>query len=272
LIKRDRVKSQNAYYLFTFNSAGITDHSSIRLKVRDIADMEYTLDKEGSLYIAGCYTNALIHNFEGMYIGKFESSAKSTFLKEYGFNENVIDAFKSKKDIKDFGFGLDLFKVEKLVSINDQGLVLTLEHHSVLRDSKGGAEDLRTGLVVINFDKYGGFLFAAPYLTQQTDGKTMGYWSSHESFCENDKSVIYLNKIGEGAKKLTPQTGAGLPLERLVFDAYGTISVSNPQFRVKLQNYAINTNVKNQTDLQIICLENIDRTSYSLGVLKENNE
>ncbi len=274
IIKKDRVKNKNNYYIFTISKSGIQENSSIRLKSRQIVDAEYALDVDGNLLLAGFYSSPVTFNFEGVFTAKYQEKAAATFTKEYLLNANVVEAFKSKKEIKDYGYGLDYFSGNSLVFTDDKNMMLIAEHHSVIKDGKNGPEDYRKGFVLINLDVNGGFKFSTPVVTEQTDGKTMGYWSSNYLLNNDGTPVIYINRIGNGAKsaKSSTQEKSGLPVEAMVFAKSGAFESTYPVFNLEMFQYCVNTNFRNKTTKSIICFESLDRKAYTFGILKSTDE
>jgi hypothetical protein len=274
IIKKDRVKNKNNYYIYTVSGSGNQEHAPIRLKSRQIVDAEYVLNADGELLLAGFYSSPVSFNFEGLFISKFQEKATATFTKEYFLNANVVEAFKSKKEIKDYGYGLDYFSGSSLTFIDEKNMMLIAEHHSVNKNSKNGPEDYRKGFVLFNLDVNGGFKYSTPVITEQTDGKTVGYWSSPFLLNNEGKPVVYINRIGDGAKsaKSSEQENGGLPIESMVFSKSGAFQSSYPIFEMEMLQYCLNTNFKNKTKKSIICFESLDRKAYTFGILKPINE
>ncbi len=270
IIKKERSKNKNNYYLYTVNSTGTKQHETVRLKSRQIVDAEYSLDAAGNLFLAGFFSSPISFNFEGLFVAKYEEKASATFTREYFFNANVVEAFRSKKEIKEYGFGLDYFSAKGLLFTSEKDMILMAEHHSVLKDAKNGPEDYRRGFVMFNLDVNGGFKYGTPVVTEQTDGKTMGYWSSNYMISFEGKPVVYINRIGDGAKstKSSAQKNSGLPVESMVFANSGNFESSYPDFEMEMLQFCLNTNFKNKTSKTIICFERLDRKAYTFGILK----
>jgi hypothetical protein len=229
---------------------------------------------QGNLLLAGLYSSPVLFNFEGLFIAKYQEKSTATFTKEYMLNANVVETFKSKKEIKDYGFGLDYFSGSSLVFIDDKNMMLMAEHHSVIKDSKNDPEDYRKGFVLFNLDVNGGFKFSTPVITEQTDSETMGYWSSNYLLNNKGRPVVYLNRIGNGAKsaKSSEQINSGFPVESLMFDKSGAYESAYPIFELEMLHYCVNTNFNNKTNKSIICFESLDRKAYTFGILKSTDE
>jgi len=107
-------------------------------------------------------------------------------------------------------------------------------------------------------------------VTEQTDGKTMAYWSSNYMISFEGKPVVYINRIGDGAKstKSSAQKNSGLPVESMVFANSGNFESSYPDFDMEMLQFCLNTNFKNKTSKTIICFERLDRKAYTFGILK----
>jgi hypothetical protein len=274
IVKKDRVKNSNNYYIYTIAKSGEESHADIRLKSRQIVDAEIILNNDGALIICGFYSSPISYNFEGVFFAKYSESSKCEISKEYMLNSNVVETFKSKKEIKESGFGLDYFRASRLSFIDNKNLVLIAEHHSINKDAKNGPEDVRKGIVALNLDDNGGFKYATPYVTDQTDSESKGYWSSFIMVANKGVQTIYLNRIGEGAKsaKGHEQTLTALPIETLTFDKSGNYVSSYQNFNLNLPSYCLNTTFVDKTSKGIICFESLDRKGYTFGVLKPENE
>ena len=273
MLKKDRQNNQYHYYMYGFDAAGNSSHIPIHLKSRQIADMTYDLMPSGALIVGGFFSSPLTLNFEGTFIAKYESNTKSSFQKEYFLNESIVATFKSKKEIKDYGFGLDYFKVGKLKFIDDKNIILTAEHHMINKDSKNGNEDYRKGIVVTNFDENGGFKFSAPIVSEQIDSESKGYWSSHQFYGIKNQLFLMLNKLGEGAKSVkNGQANTIFPIEENVIDGAGSVTSNYPEITISAQNIGLNTTMENKSTVPVICFESKDRKSYTFGVLKIEHE
>lgn len=274
IVKKDRVKNKNNYYVFTISKSGEQEYTEVRLRARQIVDAEYALDVNGYLYLVGFYSSPMTFNFEGLFMAKFQETSSATFTKEYLLNANVIETFKSKKEIKDYGYGLDFFSSKNLVFSDDKNMMFMAEHHSVIKDGKNGPEDYRKGFVLFNLDVNGGFRFSTPVITEQTDGTTMGYWSSAYLLNNSGNPIVYLNRIGDGAKsaKSSEQKNSGVPIEVLVFKKSGAYESAYPQFEMPLSQYCLNSDFKNKTTKTIVCFESLDRKAFTFGILKPTDE
>ncbi len=273
MLKKDRQNNQYHYYMYGFDATGNSSHFPINLKSRQIADMTYDLMPSGALIVGGFFSSPLTLNFEGAFIAKYESNTKSSFQKEYFLNENIVTTFKSKKEIKDNGFGLDYFRIGKLKYIDEKNIILTAEHHTTIKDSKNGSEDYRKGIVATNFDENGGFKFSTPIVSEQTDSESKGYWSSHQFYGINNQLYLMLNKLGEGAKSVkNGQANATFPVEENIIDGAGSVVSNYPELNITGQNIGLNTTMENKSNVPVICFESKDRKSYTFGVLKIEHE
>jgi hypothetical protein len=273
MLKKDRQNNQFSYFMYGFDAAGNSSNFPINLKSRQIADMTYDLMPSGALLVGGFFSSPLTLNFEGTFIVKYENNTKSSFQKEYFLNENIVSTFKSKKEIKDNGFGLDYFRIGKLKYIDEKNIILTAEHHTTIKDSKSGNMDYRKGIVVTNFDENGGFKFSTPIVTEQSDSESKGYWSSHQFYGIKNQLYLMLNKLSAGSKSVkNSQANATFPVEENIIDGAGSVVSNYPEINISAQNIGLNTTLENKSNVPVICFESKDRKSYTFGVLKIEHE
>ena len=210
VIKRHRIKSNNKYMIFTLGGSG-EEHHELKLRSRSIADVRYGLNKDGDLILAGFFTSPIRFNFEGVFFASFKGHSTPEVKKEYYLTESVVNEFKSKKEIAKMGFGLDGFRVKKLIVDENGQSFLIAEHHDIHRD---GAErtDFHKGIVAFKFTRTGDFLWGAPVLTRQKDESAKGYWSSSVPFVKGGKLHVLFNEIGYFDKKANNEFGENVEL------------------------------------------------------------
>lgn len=270
IIKRERNKGGDKYYVFSVNSNGTEHRSNIHLKSRNIVDMEYRLDTLGNLFLAGYYAPPYKSYFEGIYIKKIDQECVEQFSKEYLLNENIILSFQSKKDIKDMGYGLARFRSTELKWV-DNHLLLLAEHRGSIIDNKNGNIDYRKGFVITSFSDKGGFLYSSAVLTEQTDPTDKGDWSSPYLIHQWGSPLLLFNYIGDGAKKVKDPLpeNAGVHLGQITLKNNGMSEETTFAPTTSVKNYALLPNVKNKTTLPLFVLESKERNEYALGLFKK---
>ncbi|MCB9188741.1 MAG: hypothetical protein H6599_05610 [Flavobacteriales bacterium] len=271
ILKRERKKSADQYYVYCVSKNGSETHHNLHLKARDIIDMRYELDSIGDLYLGGFYAPPYKSLYEGFYIKKLNSEGTEFFSKEYMFNENVINAFNSKKDIKDFGYGLRKFHASHFEFINDKNLVLEAEHITKNKNKSGEMTHVQDGFVLISLSAKGGFQFATPVHTSQTDESHDGYWSSHSHVSYKGQDLLFLNILGEGSKNVKESLpkNAIYHTYKITFDVNGVEKRELQEFNVNLENYALYSDFINRSNLPLLIVKSKDKDQYAIGLLKE---
>lgn len=198
IIKRTRVNKKNVYHLINISPTGSISHGDIKLRSKPIVDMTYLLDNDGSLIISGFFSSPIQMIFEGVYIKKFQESVDESFSKEYLLPGEIIESFKSKKDISKTGYGLEKFHCKSLLA-NETEYCLTAEHISQIKEDDKKIEN-REGIAVIGFTKKGDFKFSKAILTHQNDDEYSGYFNSIFTFL-TDQYSVWFNEVGYYDKK-----------------------------------------------------------------------
>ncbi len=185
----------NKYFLFCVKNGQILE-SELKLRNRKIADIEFALNNEGKLFIAGFFSSPIRFNFEGIFSFQFNNSTHPTYRKELYLNENIVHAFKHKKEIKDKGFGLDNFKAKELLLDSIGNHYLIAEHHVMLKE-KSLTKHSRKGLVIIKYSKDGNFIWGTPLIMNQQELNKHDGWCSSIAFIKNERLNILHNNIGK---------------------------------------------------------------------------
>lgn len=198
IIKRTRENKKNIYHLVNVSSSGAITHDDIKLRSKPIMDMTYLLDNDGSLILSGFSSSPFQVIFEGSYIKKYQESIDETFSKEFLLPSELIESFKSKKDISKTGYGLEKFHCKSLLA-NENEYCLTAEHITNVNDDNKKIEN-REGIAVIGFTKKGDFKFSKAILTHQSDEEHNGYFNSIFTFLTN-QYYVWFNEVGYYDKK-----------------------------------------------------------------------
>jgi len=268
LMKKYKIKLDNNYQLYSIDKSGVESKADLKLRVKKIADFLYTLDQEGNLVLGGFFSSIGKINFEGVFIAKYKQNLQNDYLKEYTLNENVVTAFKTKKEIDMYGMGLDNFRVSDCFYLKEDQIVLMAEHNSSYMDPKEGYRDFRKGVVTISFTSEGGFLFSTPIVTDQQDATDKGRWSSYCKLTSEQKIYLWHNIIGPAGKKIKP-TGTNRPYlhsQQISLTSQGVLKTSLLEFTSELQSGVLVANAYiNHKSFKFVLLENSIKDSYVLG-------
>ncbi len=270
ILKKYKIKMDNYYMIYAVDKNGVESKTDLKLRVKKIADFLYTFDQEGNLILGGFFSTIGKINFEGVFAAKFAPNLQNVYLKEYMLPENVIGAFKSKKEIETYGNGLDNFRVSKFQFVNENQLSLIAEHISAYTDPKEGYRDYRKGVVAISLTAEGGYLYGAPILTDQQDAAHRGYWSSFNSFVVKDELVITHNTIGPAAKKLkTTETNSPLYISQYhQINGSGVIKSAQLDWTCPIKNAAALGEISlDLPTFKIVLVEQESKNQYILGKL-----
>jgi hypothetical protein len=270
ILKKYKVKFDNFYHIFAFDKNGQDTKSELKLRIKKIADFSYTLDAEGNLVLGGFYSSIGKINFEGVFVAKYSPSLQNKYLKEYGLNDGVITTFKSKKDIDNFGYGLDNFRVSDCF-IQGETILLMAEHYSAYTDPKEGYRDYRKGIVVIGFSEAGGFLFVTPLLTEQQDATDKGYWSGSKRLITESGLHIWYNVIGASAKKikLTGNHKPYCPTQQVTILPNGQTKSAIVEWENAFEGATFQANVLlDKGYKKYVVVENEQRSQYAIGTIE----
>lgn len=268
LLKKYKIKLDNIYQLYSIDKSGVETKTDLKLRIKKIADFTYTLDQEGNLVLGGFYSSLGKINFEGVFIAKYKQNLENDFLKEYILNENIVSAFKSKKEIEMYGQGLDNFKVVDCFYLKEDQIVLIADHISSYTDPKEGLRDFRKGIVSISFTSEGGFLFSTPIITDQQDATDKGRWSSYCKFTSEQNIVFWHNVIGPAGKKikLVGSNRPYLPAQQVMLNNQGVLKTTLLEYETEMQSGVLVSNAYlNHKSYKFVLLENSNKESYVIG-------
>jgi hypothetical protein len=273
VIKKHRVKTKTFYDIFTFEALGESHHNHLHAKTNKIADMNFKINQTGALIIAGFYSAPSRKNFEGLFAMEFKESVYPTWTKSYLLNEDIVNTFKSKKEISTYGYGLDRFHIKDLLIDQGGDIVLTAEHHGLIQDKKLGALDYRMGIVVARLNKTGGMKGMTAIISNQIDENNSGHFSSHCLLLNTDKTIVLCNKIGEADEKIKDEksTGAAVHIEQNAISSSMTNTVSYPLFNPNFNSYLLQPTIYLSGEkTQLIIIESMDQLKYKIGFVHRN--
>lgn len=201
-------KSQ--YYVMFLNGASL-EEAKISLRTREVVSLRYSIAEDDQLHVFGFFSSPIFNNYEGVFSLKFNKSVHPVFKKEAFLTERVVHSFKSKKEIKTHGFGLDNFHLKSIFKDSLANHFLVAEHLYVSHD-KMGSTGFRKGLLVVKFDKLGNFIWSSPLLIGQNElfKKIGSNWTSSIVYMVNSQVNIVYNQLNYKSKKNAELEGNNL--------------------------------------------------------------
>ena len=198
-------KSQ--FYIYFFNNE-TKEQAKISLRNRDVISLMYTISDEGVLNVFGFFSSPLHANYEGVFSLRYNKSVHPEFRNEVFLTEKMVHSFKSKKEIKSKGYGLDNFHLKSIIVDSLNNTFLIAEHFKI-NNEKNITEHYRKGLIVVRFNKKGNFVWGEPLLLEQHEKyeKKKNSWSSSIPFIFNNKLNVIHNSVNYKAKKNDPVLG-----------------------------------------------------------------
>jgi len=194
-------KKGNNFYIYVLGSE-VLDEVEIKLNQRKLSSIDYFFNDKKELVVAGFFTSPVRYNFEGFFIHKYDQDMDLVHKNQYFFNKNIVEAFKSGKEIKENGFGLDKFRIKDFSQDNVGNHFLLAEHFSKQR-IKDKTNWVSNGIVVIKFNKNGNYVWGCPVVLDQKNESSnfMGVFrlNSHE------KTRYFFNELNNlGLRKGVP--------------------------------------------------------------------
>jgi len=270
IIKKHRERTKTAYNLFTFDKGGSHHHAAIHAKSYKIADMTYTMDKDGALIVGGFYSNPARKNFEGVFVSKYPENVHSTYHKTFVFNQQIIEKLKDKKAIKESGYGLDKFHAKQMfIDHQTDDVYLFAEHHSVLVDKKLGAMDSREGLICVKINKNGIYQAYHGIRLDQLDARNAGKWSS--SYIDQDETslLIFHNRVNDKEKSSEENLKheAAFPIQTNSINAQGLSENNLEGIDAGFENFGIITTYSSHSYdlLMTVGVESKNDTQFKVG-------
>ena len=191
-------KSQ--FYIYFFEN-DIKEQAKISLRNREVTSLMYTIKEDGILNVFGFFSSPMQVNYEGVFSLKFNKSVHPQYKNEVFLTQKMVNAFKSKKEIKTKGYGLDNFHLKSIFVDSSNNSFLVAEHFKIT-NNKNISEHYRKGLVVVRFNKKGNFIWGEPLLLEQLElyDKKGNSWISSIPFIFNNKLNVIYNSVNYKAK------------------------------------------------------------------------
>ena len=258
-------KSQ--YYIFHLNENEV-EQAKISLRTRDVVSLRYLVNENGVLNVFGFFKSPIVLNYEGFFSMRYDNSVQPDFRKEFFLPSSIVAKFKSKKEIKNKGFGLDDFKIKRLLTDSSGNFFLIASHHSRFQ-IKEGVENYRKGLVVFKFSKAGNYIWSSPFLYNQHElTNRAGLWGSFISYIDNNELNIIYNSVNYKSKKTEEfQHNSFLSTNSVSFDDMGRSSTKQfsliYNFMGEKMGFVPSLISKNENELYLM-LENENKTKGRL--------
>tara|TARA_Y100000389_G_scaffold125081_1_gene122430 strand:+ start:90 stop:1493 length:1404 start_codon:yes stop_codon:yes gene_type:complete len=222
-------KKGNYFYIYKLGQETISD-VRIKLNNRKIAALDYFFNSADELVIAGFYSSPIRFNYEGIFLLRYDENLNLVHENQYLLTENIVQAFKSSKEVKESGFGLDKFIIKDF-SLDNTGNYYLLSENISKTTIKEETYWVSSGFFVIKFNINGNFVWASPVpLNQQHKelnfiGTFLVNSNNYKRYFYNDLQNLNLRKgvpteygiLNYCGTKYVEFTLAGLPQENINF-------------------------------------------------------
>ena len=159
-------KKGNHFYIYKLGQE-IFSEVQIKLNNRKIAALDYFFNSADELVIAGFYSSHIRFNYEGFFLHRYDENLNLVHKNQYLLTENIVQAFKSSKEVKESGFGLDKFIIKDF-SLDSTGNYYLLSENIAKTTIKEETYWVSSGFFVIKFNINGNFIWGSPVpLNQQ---------------------------------------------------------------------------------------------------------
>ena len=153
-------KKGNHFYLYKLGQKVISE-KEIKLNQRKIAALDYFFNSKNELVLSGFYSSPVRYNYEGFFLLKFDNDLELIHKNQYSLSENIVKTFKSSKEIKETGYGLDKFMVTNF-NLDEGGNHFLLAEHLTKLNSKKDKLWYSKGFILIKFNKNGNYIWGCP--------------------------------------------------------------------------------------------------------------
>jgi hypothetical protein len=194
-------KNGNNFYIYKLGQEIILERE-IKLKNKKIAALDYFFNQKGELVLSGFYSSQIRYNYEGFFLLKYDSELNIIHKNNFFFSNKIIDEFKSSKEIKESGFGLDKFIIKDF-TLDSSGNYFLMSEHLSKTKAKNEIVWNSKGFIVIKFNKNGNYIWASPVaLVQQSENISfMGVFTLNNP---NSIKYYYNNLSNLSLRKGTP--------------------------------------------------------------------
>lgn len=268
LIKTHWQKGNN-FALYKLGQETIQDEV-VKLNRNKISALDYFFNSKNELVIAGFFTSQIRYNYEGFFLLKYDQNLNMIHKNQNYFSEKIIKTFKSAKDIKESGFGLDKFRLTSF-NLDQEGNHYLVAEHLGKKKKKDVSNWYSAGMTIVKFNKNGNYVWGCPIKREQINSSR----SFIGSFTLNDftEPYYFYNALSnlDLKKGLPPNYGTNnyCGTNHITFDEFGVystkeLSISFPD----AQKWAFNPNqlnpIKNQKSIFEITTEAGDKSCLAI--------
>ena len=268
LIKTHWQKGNN-FALYKLGQEIIQDEV-VKLNRNKISALDYFFNSKNELVIAGFFTSQIRYNYEGFFLLKYDQDLNMIHKNQNYFSEKIIKTFKSAKDIKESGFGLDKFRLTSF-NLDQEGNHYLVAEHLGKKKKKDVSNWYSAGMTIVKFNKNGNYVWGCPIKREQINSSR----SFIGSFTLNDftEPYYFYNALSnlDLKKGLPPNYGTNnyCGTNHITFDEFGVystkeLSISFPD----AQKWAFNPNqlnpIKNQKSIFEITTEAGDKSCLAI--------
>ena len=219
-------KKGNNFYVYKLGQEIISE-VQIKLNNRKIAALDYFFNSKNELVLSGFYSSQVRFNYEGFFLLRYDQNLHLIHKNQYSLTENIVQAFKSSKGIKESGFGLDKFIITDF-SLDSIGNYYLVSENITKTTIKEETYWVSSGFFVIKFNKNGNFIWGSSVpLTQQN--KDLNFIGTFSLNSYRYKKYFYNDLQNSNLRK-------GVPAEYGILNYCGTKSVEFTQAGIPRQN------------------------------------
>ena len=248
----------------------IIQEEVVKLNRNKISALDYFFNSKNELVIAGFFTSQIRYNYEGFFLLKYDQDLNMIHKNQNYFSEKIIKTFKSAKDIKESGFGLDKFRLTSF-NLDQEGNHYLVAEHLGKKKKKDVSNWYSAGMTIVKFNKSGNYVWGCPIKREQINSSR----SFIGSFTLNDftEPYYFYNALSnlDLKKGLPPNYGTNnyCGTNHITFDEFGVystkeLSISFPD----AQKWAFNPNqlnpIKNQKSIFEITTEAGDKSCLAI--------
>lgn len=205
-------KKGNNFYIYKLGQ-DIISEVQIKLNNRKIAALDYFFNSKNELVISGFYSSPIRFNFEGFFLLRYDEDLQLVHKNQYSLTENIVKAFKSSKEIKESGFGLDRFIITDF-SLDSIGNYYLLSENISKTTIKEETYWVSNGFFVVKFNKNGNFIWGSPVSLNQKH-KDLSFIGTFSVNSYNFKKYFYNDLQNLSLRK-------GVPAEYGILNYCGT--------------------------------------------------
>ena len=222
-------KKGNYFYIYKLGQEKISE-IQIKLNNRKIAALDYFFNSADELVIAGFYSSPKRFNYEGFFLHRYDENLNLVHKNKYLLTENIVKAFKSSKEVRESGFGVDKFIITDF-SLDSTGNYYLLSENISKTTIKEETYWVSSGFFVIKFNVNGNYIWGSPVTLNQQHkdlnfiGTFLVNSNHYKRYFYNDLQNLKLRKgipaeygiLNYCGTKHVEFTLAGLPLENINF-------------------------------------------------------